>query len=103
MEAVIAPGDPEALRAARQDLRVALEGWQLDSLADTAVLLTCELVTNALLHSGGETLLTARPVRREDGGRALRLSVTDASPPPRAAGPPPARRPRGGACSWSRN
>ncbi|KPC70152.1 hypothetical protein ADL26_17890, partial [Thermoactinomyces vulgaris] len=39
-----------------------------------------ELVTNALLHSGGETLLTARPVRREDGGRALRLSVTDASP-----------------------
>ncbi|MEU2755661.1 PAS domain S-box protein [Streptomyces violascens] len=80
MEAVIAPGDPEALRAARQGLRVALESWQLDSLADTAVLLTCELVTNALLHTGGETLLAARPVRREGGGRALRLSVTDASP-----------------------
>ncbi|WP_436737987.1 SpoIIE family protein phosphatase [Streptomyces sp. BBFR102] len=80
LEAVIAPGDPEALRAARQDLRAALESWQLDTLADTAVLLTSELVTNALLHTGGETRLTARPVRREGGSRALRLSVTDTSP-----------------------
>ncbi|MFJ4725096.1 SpoIIE family protein phosphatase [Streptomyces diastaticus] len=80
LETVVAPNDPEALRAARQDLREALEGWQLGPLADIAVLLTCELVTNALLHTGGDTTLTAQPVRRAGGGRALRLSVSDTSP-----------------------
>ncbi|MFD5184787.1 SpoIIE family protein phosphatase [Streptomyces sp. NPDC058372] len=87
LEAVISPNDPEALRAARHALRTALKNWSLEALGDTAELLTCELVTNALLHTGGDTTLTAGPVQR-GGGRALRLAVSDssaASPRRRAA------------------
>ena len=77
-ETDIAPNDPDALRAARLALRTALSGWSLEALSDTAELLACELVTNALLYTGGATTLTARPVR--NGGRALRLTVSDTSP-----------------------
>ncbi|MGW1320631.1 SpoIIE family protein phosphatase [Streptomyces sp. NPDC002426] len=77
-ETDIAPQDPDALRAARLALRGALSNWSLAALSDTAELLACELVTNALLYTGGATTLTARPV--QNGGRALRLTVSDTSP-----------------------
>ncbi|GHB45362.1 magnesium or manganese-dependent protein phosphatase [Streptomyces viridiviolaceus] len=78
MEATISPADPDALGAARLALRTALHAWSLEALDDTAELLACELATNALLHTGGHAILTARPVRH--GGRGLRLAVSDASP-----------------------
>lgn len=78
MAARITPGDPGSLQAAREALRSALGRWSMEQVADTAELLACELATNALLHSSGGAALTARPVR--NGGRALRLAVTDSSP-----------------------
>lgn len=78
MAVTITPGDPDSLQAARQALRTALHRWSLDSLSDTAQLLASEMATNALLHTEGDATLTARPVR--DGGRVLRLAVTDTSP-----------------------
>ncbi|MEV5545850.1 SpoIIE family protein phosphatase [Streptomyces sp. NPDC052309] len=78
MEATISPADPDALVAVRLALRAALHDWSLEALDDTAELLACELATNALLHTGRDATLTARPVHR--GGRGLRLAVSDASP-----------------------
>ncbi|MBO8185844.1 SpoIIE family protein phosphatase [Streptomyces spirodelae] len=78
MAVTISPGDPRSLHAARQALRTALQRWSMGSLADTAELLASEMATNALLHTEGDATLTARPVR--DGGRALRIAVTDSSP-----------------------
>ncbi|NSC24002.1 SpoIIE family protein phosphatase [Streptomyces albus subsp. chlorinus] len=78
MAVSISPNDPHSLHAARQALRTALRRWSLGSLCDTAELLASEMATNALLHTEGDATLTARPVR--NGGRALRIAVTDTSP-----------------------
>ncbi|MGP3972633.1 SpoIIE family protein phosphatase [Streptomyces sp. 8N114] len=78
MAVTISPSDPGSLHAARHALRTALHRWSLGSLADTAELLASEMATNALLHTEGDATLTARPVR--NGGRALRITVTDTSP-----------------------
>lgn len=78
MAVTITPSDPHSLQAAREALRTALHRWSLDGLCDTAQLLASEMATNALLHTGGDATLTARPVR--NGGRALRIAVTDTSP-----------------------
>ncbi len=43
--------DLVAVSAVRHRLRVALEQWGVPELADTAELLTSEVVTNALLHT----------------------------------------------------
>lgn len=97
-ETDIAPQDPDALRAARLALRGALSNWSLEALSDTAELLACELVTNALLYTGGATTLTARPA--QNGGRALRLTVSDTSPAsPDAVPPPDCTHPAGVSCS----
>jgi serine phosphatase RsbU (regulator of sigma subunit) len=74
----ISSSDPRSLHEARQALRTALHRWSLGSLADTAELLASEMATNALLHTQGDATLTARPVR--NGGRAVRIAVTDTSP-----------------------
>ncbi|MEU0375294.1 SpoIIE family protein phosphatase [Streptomyces sp. NPDC006283] len=78
LEVTVTLADPDSLRAARLALRAALIRWSLEPLGDTAELLACELATNALLHTGGNATLTARPVT--DRGRAVRLAVTDTSP-----------------------
>ncbi|MGI5348685.1 SpoIIE family protein phosphatase [Streptomyces sp. CA-250714] len=78
MAVTISPGDPRSLHEARHALRTALHRWSLGSLADTAELLASEMATNALLHTEGDATLTARPVR--NGGRAVRIAVTDTSP-----------------------
>lgn len=44
--------DLVAVGAVRRRLRAALDQWGVPELADTAELLTSELVTNALLHTG---------------------------------------------------
>ncbi|MET9858658.1 SpoIIE family protein phosphatase [Streptomyces smyrnaeus] len=78
MAVTISSSDPRSLHAARQALRTALHRWSLGELADTAELLASEMATNALLHTEGDATLTARPVR--NGGRAVRIAVTDSSP-----------------------
>jgi anti-sigma regulatory factor (Ser/Thr protein kinase) len=60
---------------ARQVARDALSCWQLTHLADTAILLISELVTNAVLHArtGGSGLA----LQLEVHGTWLRIEVRD--------------------------
>ncbi len=55
----------EAATQARRHVRQKLVAWELDDLVDPVVLLTSEVVTNALLHAG--TVITVA-VRREGTG-----------------------------------
>ena len=50
----------------------ALRRWKLEALVETAVLLTSELVTNALIHTDDDAVLTATI-----GPRGLRVEVRD--------------------------
>jgi anti-sigma regulatory factor (Ser/Thr protein kinase) len=61
---------------ARRHVVAILEQWHLESLVDTAQLLTSELVTNAVLHARTDMVLT---VEERDGG-GVRIAVTDLSP-----------------------
>ncbi|MGW0790463.1 SpoIIE family protein phosphatase [Streptomyces sp. NPDC002911] len=69
--------DPQGLSDARAIVRQALTDWDLEGLADDAVLITGELLVNVLLHTEGGAVLTLEvlpePVRR------IRLSVQDRS------------------------
>ncbi len=64
----------EAATQARRHVRQRLIAWQLDDLVDPVVLLTSEVVTNALLHAG--TVITVA-VRRD--GQGVRVEVGDGS------------------------
>ncbi|WP_435838523.1 SpoIIE family protein phosphatase [Streptomyces achromogenes] len=67
---------PQAARHARRFTRRTLRAWQLPpDTVDAALLVVSELVTNALVHTGG-------PVRLDLdlAGHRLRLAVTDSSP-----------------------
>lgn len=73
------PPAPEAAAAARRYVRQQLTRWQLEDLLEPVLLLTSELVTNAILHAG--TRLTVC-VQRE--GIGVRVEVRDGSTvPPR--------------------
>lgn len=48
-ELVLKPG-PESVKAAREFTSVTLRDWQLDDLAEEAVIVASELVTNAIRH-----------------------------------------------------
>ncbi|MER6025952.1 SpoIIE family protein phosphatase [Streptomyces sp. NPDC001851] len=67
---------PEAVRHARRFTRRTLRTWGVpqDTL-DTALLVVSELVTNALVHTGGQVRLDLTLVNHR-----LRLAVADASP-----------------------
>ncbi|WP_373305068.1 SpoIIE family protein phosphatase [Streptomyces lucensis] len=67
---------PEAVRHARRFTRRTLRGWGVhrDTL-DAALLVVSELVTNALVHTGGPVRLDMSLVNHR-----LRLAVADASP-----------------------
>lgn len=73
---------PENVGAARQLARRALEGWPHPDAVDTVVLLTSEIVTNAIVHRGphgpGEevTVVVSR------GDCWARVNVTDGSTRP---------------------
>ena len=60
---------------ARRFTRDQLKEWGLDSIADNAVLMISELVTNAILHGGEEALLT---LLVDD--LKIRAEVRDSSP-----------------------
>lgn len=67
----------DAATLARRHVRAAVLHWGLDELVDPALLLTSELVTNALLH--GDSQITLLVVR---DGRGVRVTVGDGSSVP---------------------
>lgn len=74
--AVVAlPGEASSVGVARAFVRDTLEAWGLSRLADTVLLLTSELATNAVVHAR-----TSYDVLVERTGDALRVSVLDDSP-----------------------
>lgn len=67
--------EPESVARARRLTAAALEAWELDDLADSAVLICSELVTNAVEHAKGASLrltVTRRPT-------GVRIAVVDLS------------------------
>jgi anti-sigma regulatory factor (Ser/Thr protein kinase) len=72
------PAAPQAARLARQATRQALIVWRLTYLADTAILLVSELVTNAVRHA--RTQSSEMWFRLETDGDWLCIEVEDADP-----------------------
>ncbi len=74
---------PGSVKEARTAVANALTAWSLNAVEDVAVLLTSELVTNAIRHATGD--LRLRVLRRPGG---IRVEVHDrdatALPQPRA-------------------
>jgi anti-sigma regulatory factor (Ser/Thr protein kinase) len=66
---------PAAAAEARGQVRAALRDWKVPVDLDIAVVLTSDLVTNAIIHGDGETLTLAIRCSR---GR-LRIDVYDKS------------------------
>lgn len=64
-----------SVATARGFVRDTLQGWGFDELVDDAVVLTSELVTNAVVHAG--TSATVLCLREED---AVRVEVSDLYP-----------------------
>jgi anti-sigma regulatory factor (Ser/Thr protein kinase) len=69
---------PAAVAEARSQVRAAIAVWNAPVDTDIAVLLTSELVTNAVRHTEGETVTLG--IRR--GRDRLRVDVHDMSPSP---------------------
>jgi anti-sigma regulatory factor (Ser/Thr protein kinase) len=65
---------PTSARAAREFVAEVLEGWGLLAQVEPAVLLTSELVTNAIIHARSQIALTIRM-----NGENLRVMVLDES------------------------
>ena len=66
---------PAAAAQARRQVRAAICSWDVPVDPDVAVLLTSELVTNAIKHEVGETVLLAITC----SGDRLRVDVHDTS------------------------
>jgi PAS domain S-box-containing protein len=64
-----------SVAAARGFVRDTLQGWGLDELIDDAIVLTSELVTNAVVHAG-----TRAEVHCLRDGTGLRIEVVDRHP-----------------------
>ena len=75
--------DPISARRARRFVEETLTGWDCAHLADIVLLLTSELVTNAVLHAGSQADLTLRT-----DGTTLRIAVADQSPVSPVVRPP---------------
>ena len=72
---------PTSSYAARNFVTGALRRWRREDLTEVAVLLTSEVVTNAIIHARTDLVLTVRM-----DGSSLRVSVRDeevATPRPR--------------------
>ncbi|MEU5052636.1 ATP-binding protein [Streptomyces sp. NPDC021096] len=70
------PRDPRAPGIARVTTRAVLDSHGMTEIAPDATLLTCELVTNAYLHTDGPCSLSLRGLP----GQQLRVGVWDTSP-----------------------
>jgi anti-sigma regulatory factor (Ser/Thr protein kinase) len=78
--------EPAAAAAARRFVRETLRLWELtgrsarqDALVDDAILLTSELVTNAVLHAGTPVQVTCRLVG-DQLDTAVEIAVLDRRP-----------------------
>lgn len=82
---------PAAVGSSRRFVQATLLAWKLDSLVDTATLLTSELVTNVVLHARMPFRLS---ITLDDD---VTVEVADGSTaePVRAEGDPTAERGRG--------
>ncbi|MEV6005913.1 SpoIIE family protein phosphatase [Streptomyces sp. NPDC051976] len=70
--------DPGRIRAARADIRALLHDWAGADQVESAVLLVSELVTNVLVHTDGDAVLTA-VLTGTPGSRRLHIEVGDRS------------------------
>jgi GAF domain-containing protein/anti-sigma regulatory factor (Ser/Thr protein kinase) len=76
----IGQADLARIAEVRAELRDAVRRWGVGDLTDTVELLASELVTNALVHTDRDAMLTARLFRDADTGQArLRIEVEDES------------------------
>ncbi|MEO3973774.1 SpoIIE family protein phosphatase [Streptomyces sp. CAU 1734] len=73
----VAQNDPEALRSARHMVRSAVRAWGAGQRADEIELAADELITNALMHTEGGAIVTARVLTGPE--RRLRVEVEDGS------------------------
>ncbi|MFD3452588.1 ATP-binding protein [Streptomyces sp. NPDC058691] len=73
--------DLPAVADVRRLLRESLRHWGVPALADTAVLLTTELVTNALRHTDRGAVLTATLSTASTTDAASPASTADAASP----------------------
>lgn len=73
----VAPGDPEALVAARHMIGAAVRAWGARDRADEIELVADELIVNALMHTDGPAIVTLRVLTGPD--RRLRVEVEDRS------------------------
>jgi serine phosphatase RsbU (regulator of sigma subunit)/anti-sigma regulatory factor (Ser/Thr protein kinase) len=73
----VAPGDPEALVAARHMIRAAVGAWGARDRCDEIELVADELITNALVHTEGSAIVTLRVLTGPE--RRLRVEVEDPS------------------------
>jgi serine/threonine-protein kinase RsbW len=70
------PAAKQAAGLARRTAREVLTSWQVAHLAEPAVLIVSELVTNSVRHSNGSLLL----LQMQTTGTRLRIEVHDADP-----------------------
>jgi anti-sigma regulatory factor (Ser/Thr protein kinase) len=79
---VTLPATRPAVAQARQATRAAVAAWRLGYLADSAVLLVSELVTNALRHAAPDVAgdVPGTVLRLEYADGWLRIEVHDTSP-----------------------
>jgi anti-sigma regulatory factor (Ser/Thr protein kinase) len=74
-ETLLLPPEARSSSMSRRFVEHALTRWQLDALSDVAVLLTSELVTNAIVHAQTEVAVT---ITRDDS-RTITVAVSDSS------------------------
>ncbi|MEU3751994.1 SpoIIE family protein phosphatase [Streptomyces olivoreticuli] len=74
----IAQAEPERIAEARRQLRLLMHDWPDEDQVDSAVLMVSEMVTNVLVHTDGDALLSAQ-ISGEQGTRCIRVDVADAS------------------------
>lgn len=78
--------DPGSAAAARRFVREVLDAWDCDDPEDVALLLTSEVVSNAVRHAATELALR---LALDEQGTTLRIEVSDADDQlPRAQEPP---------------
>lgn len=78
---------PEAVSAVRRRVRTVLADWNLaPDVAEDALLVISEMITNAVVHALPPALLRLSRIGG-DGCRALRVEVTDAGPAPAGGRP----------------
>ncbi|MFI9238955.1 SpoIIE family protein phosphatase [Streptomyces sp. NPDC053079] len=74
----IAQAEPERIAEVRQQIRELMHDWPDEDQTDSAVLMVSEMVTNVLVHTDGDAVLSAE-ISGRPGGRRVRVDVADAS------------------------